>query len=127
MKTAKDPRHIKRIKMMQGLFSLGFAKISEGAEIENYEDIKQVVDVLDKVDTLIREAATSWPLEKINKVDLAILRLATFELISKADIPAKVIVDEAVELGKEYGGESSPSFVNGVLGKIITDLKERSA
>ncbi len=71
-----------------------------------------------KIDGLIAKSAPAWPIEKINKVDLSILRLASFEMIT-SEIPPKVVIDEAVELAKEYGGESSPSFVNGVLGSIV--------
>ena len=58
---------------------------------------------------------------KINKIDLAILRLSVYELISnqKVKVPPKVVVDEAVELAKEFGSDASPGFVNGVLGKLI--------
>ena len=71
------------------------------------------------LDNIIAKAAPSWPLDKLNKVDLAILRLAIYELREKTT-PPKVIIDEAVELAKEFGSENSASFVNGVLGKIYT-------
>ena len=58
---------------------------------------------------------------KINGIDLAILRQAVYELMIEKEIPPKVVVDEAVEIAKEYGSESSPGFINGALGKLITD------
>ena len=70
------------------------------------------------IDQYILKAAPRWPLERINKIDLAILRLAIWELCFQKKEPPKVIIDEAVELAKEFGGENSPSFVNGVLGTI---------
>ena len=70
-----------------------------------------------KLDKQIEEAAPTWPIDKLNKVDLAILRLAVFEL-DEEGVPPKVIIDEAVELAKEFGSENSPGFVNGVLGTI---------
>lgn len=73
------------------------------------------------VDKNIEKAAPEFPVDKINKVDLAILRLAVFELLVEKKQPPRVIIDEAVELAKEYGGETSPSFVNGALGNIIHD------
>ena len=65
----------------------------------------------------IKKAAPTWPIEKLNKIDLAILRLAVFELENQ-QTPPKVVIDEAIELAKEFGAESSASFVNGVLGTI---------
>ncbi len=117
MKTAKDPRHLKRIKIMQELFAIGFSNKTK-PEIDT---TKKVITHLNQIDKLITQAAPAWPIGNINKIDLAILRLATFELTKdKNNIPPKVVVDEAVEIAKEYGSESSPSFVNGVLGKLIS-------
>lgn len=65
------------------------------------------------------EAAPKWPIEKINRIDLAILRLAVWELFYKRKTPPKVAIDEAIELAKEFGAENSPSFINGVLGTIF--------
>ena len=61
-----------------------------------------------------------WPVDKLNKIDLAILRLAIYEL-ENLEVPPKVVIDEAVELAKEFGSENSPSFVNGVLGTIYKE------
>ncbi len=117
MKTAKDPRHLKRIKVMQELFTLEFNPKAK-PEIDT---TKQVIKNFSKINQMITKAAPAWPLGNINKIDLAILQLATFELIKESKtIPPKVVVDEAVEIAKEYGSESSPSFVNGVLGKLIS-------
>ena len=70
---------------------------------------------------MIAKAAPAWPIEKINKIDLSILRLAAYELTLDNQAPPKVVVDEAIELAKKFGSESSPGFVNGVLGKLIID------
>jgi N utilization substance protein B len=118
MKTSKDPRHIERAKTMQELFSLEFGK-ENLAEREFSASSQAVIENIKKIDQLIEEAATSWPVDKINKVDLAVLRLGIYELFYSRKTPTKVVVDEAVELAKEYGSESSGSFVNGVLGKLI--------
>lgn len=115
MKTANDPRHLSRIRVMQDLFAWDFNHETNLVS----ERSKEVVGDLGKIDHLITEAAPQWPLEKINKIDLSILRQAVFELRQDDDVPEKVIIDEAVELGKEYGSESSPSFINGVLGKLM--------
>lgn len=118
MKTSKDPRHINRINIMKALFTWDFNQKQPPEDSQTVE----IVDNLEKVDQLIVNSAPAWPIIKINKIDLAILRLATFELAIEKKAPIKVIVDEAVELAKEFGSNSSPSFVNGALGKLITDL-----
>lgn len=118
MKTSRDPRHINRVKVMQQLFSWDFKK-----ELDKQNpQTSQIIGNLPQIDKLIQTAATSWSIEKINKIDLAILRLAVFELTLNQATPVKVVVDEAVEIAKEYGGDSSPAFVNGALGKLINDL-----
>lgn len=73
------------------------------------------------IDKKIQKSAQEWPLEKIAKIDLAILRLAVSELTEKKE-PPKVVIDEAVELAKEFGNEKSAKFVNGVLGTILKKL-----
>lgn len=114
MKTAKDPRHIKRIHLMQQLFTWAFTpnKIPP-------EGIKELLSHLKAIDKLISQSAPDRPIAQINKIDLAILRLAIFELIIKKDTPPKVVIDEAIELAKKYGSDSSASFVNGALGKLV--------
>jgi transcription antitermination protein NusB len=116
MKTHKDPRHLERIKVMQELFAAGFKK-DQQAELEKTQ---QILSNLADIDKWIGEAAPMWPIEKINRIDLAILRLAVYELMEEKKTPPKVTVDESVELAKEYGSESSPGFINGALGKLIS-------
>lgn len=121
MKTKNDPRHQHRARLMQQLFSWN----ANPSEIT--PDIKTMVDSIDKIDDSIKKSAPLWPIAQINKVDLAILRLATFELTIAPKLsakyteatPPKVVIDEAVELAKEYGNDSSPGFINGVLGKLV--------
>lgn len=114
MKTAKDPRHQKRIKLMQELFTFDFNKKNKPQS-----DIKDIISNLTKIDKLISKSAPNRPINEINRIDLAILRLAVYELNFSKDIPLKVVIDEAIELGKQYGSDSSPSFINGVLGKVV--------
>jgi N utilization substance protein B len=118
MKTSKDPRHIKRAKIMQELFSVEFGKQNQ-PEREYSVSSQAIIENISKIDSLISEAAPTWPVDKINKIDLAVLRLGIYELFYSREAPTKVVVDEAVELAKEYGSESSGSFVNAVLGKLI--------
>ncbi len=70
------------------------------------------------IDDLIQRQAPIWKIEDMSKIDVAILRLAVWELIFEHDTPKKTVIDEAVELAKEFGNEKSPLFINGVLGRI---------
>jgi len=101
---------------MQELFAWDFHQ-----EKKPLSQIEQILDNLPSIDAMIEKAAPAWPINKINKIDLAIVRQATFELTHSSKIPVKVIIDEAVELAKAFGSDSSPGFVNGVLGKLIID------
>ena len=74
-----------------------------------------------ELDEKIRGHLKGWTMERLNKVDVAILRLAIYEILYREDIPYKVSVNEAVELAKVFSEDSSPSFINGVLAEIIND------
>lgn len=115
MKTSRDPRHLKRVKAVQELFAWEFNQQNQGLG----DLAKKVTGKLDIVDRLIAKAAPDRPISQINKIDLAILRLAAYELVVDKQVPYKVIVDEAVELAKHFGSDSSPSLVNGALGCLI--------
>jgi N utilization substance protein B len=73
---------------------------------------------LSEIDRLIERFATNWNFTRISLVDLCILRLATCELLHRCDIPPIVTIDEAIELGKMFSGESSKAFINGVLDRV---------
>lgn len=79
---------------------------------------KGILDHQEEIDNIIRRFAPDWPLEKITTVDRNVLRVGTFELLFNFDIPSKVAINEAIELAKTFGGESSGKFVNGVLGAV---------
>ncbi|MDO8429134.1 MAG: transcription antitermination factor NusB [Candidatus Daviesbacteria bacterium] len=119
MKTSHDPRHLKRSAAMQELFTWQF---NQSVEITNPISGK-VIKKVKSIDKEIKIAAPTWPLDEINPIDLSILRLAIFELIIDTTTPFKVVVDEAIELAKEFGSQTSPSFINGVLGHIISTHK----
>lgn len=116
MKKASDPRHLKRIKIVQELFANSFG--SKAAFASN-KKIDRIQNNLSEINLLIAAAAPQFPIEKIAKIDVAILKLAVFELVIEKKQPPKVIIDEAIELAKEFGGETSPAFINGVLGTIL--------
>ena len=83
--------------------------------------LKKIVDVIDDIDKVIEEASVGWQLNRMNKLDLTVLRLAVYEIQYDEDIPNKGAINEAIELAKKFGGESSPSFVNGILAKIVKE------
>ncbi|MBI2195891.1 MAG: transcription antitermination protein NusB [Candidatus Levybacteria bacterium] len=121
MKTAFDPRHKKREKIVEDLFRMSFHAQKVG------KDARLIIDNKDIIDVYIKKAAPQFPIDKINKADLAILRLAVYELLIEKKQPPKVIIDEAIELSKEYGGETSPAFINGALGNIIKNAHSASS
>lgn len=82
------------------------------------ERFQSIVEKLDEIDRMLSEASSGWKLNRMAKVDLTILRLAVYEMHFDDDIPLKVAINEAVELAKKFGGDDSPSFVNGVLAKL---------
>lgn len=117
MKTKADPRHIVRVKAVKALFEKNFRPESK---VDKASLASKVLTKQKAIDSEIKKNATAWPIEQIAPIDLAILRLAIFEILYKDKRePYKVVIDEAVEIAKEYGNESSASFVNGVLGAII--------
>lgn len=118
MKRADDPRHKRRENAVRELFAYSFNKNASLGVLA-----KLTVKKLKEIDNLIKACATEWPIDKINKVDLAIIRLALAELLTKT-APQKVIIDEAVELAKSYGSQSTPGFVNGVLGTAIDKINK---
>jgi len=85
--------------------------------------IKGVTNNLEKINDLITKYAPEWPLDQITIVDRNVLRIGIYELkFSKGEIPPKVAINEAIELAKTFGGESSGKFINGVLGTIYKDM-----
>lgn len=119
MKSKHDPRHKRRRDAIKELFANSFY------DQQKEELATNVINSIPELDQQITTSAPQWPIDKLNRVDLSILRLATYEILH-SDTPPKVIIDEAVELAKEFGGESSPSFVNGVLGDILKRHEEKN-
>lgn len=78
-----------------------------------------IAEKVDMIDEKINASVTGWKTSRMGKVDLTILRLAVYEIEWDEEVPQGVAINEAVELAKRYGGEESPSFINGVLGKIV--------
>lgn len=132
-------RHLGRIVAMQTLYEYDFrdgtsdkavtlAPILDrnlGEFSSAIDDTAFVHDVVngvlknqDKIDAMIGPAAPEWPVDQIAKIDKIVLRIGVYELMIKRDVPPKVVINEAVELAKSFGGENSSKFVNGVLGTI---------
>lgn len=93
-------------------------------DIEYAEEvIKGTIEELQTIDKLIQGNITGWTKDRIVKVDLAVLRLALYEILFRDDIPDSVAINEAIELAKKYSTDESGSFVNGVLGKIVRESR----
>ncbi len=116
MKNKSDPRHQLRVKTMKQLFEKNF-RVTQLAETS---DAYQIFKNRQKIDKIISKNAPAWPLNQIPSIDLATLRLAIWELkFKEKKEPYKAVIDEAVELAKQFGSHSSPNFVNGVLGSVV--------
>ncbi len=87
-----------------------------------YDVVKGVLNNSVAIDAYITKYATEWPLDQITIIDRNILRIGVYELVLDDDIPAKVAINEAIEIAKAFGSESSGKFVNGVLGAIYKDM-----
>ncbi|MDD4412059.1 MAG: transcription antitermination factor NusB [Patescibacteria group bacterium] len=136
-------RHLSRTIAMQTLFAWDFNdKIIENLDelikenfdqfAPNFDDhgfVKNLVEGIianqPEIDKYIIKYASEWPLEQINTVDRQILRIGIYELAFDQNIPAKVAINEAIEIAKAFGGDSSGKFVNGVLGAIFKELPKK--
>jgi transcription antitermination protein NusB len=129
-----SPRREARVVALQTLFEADSARHDLAAVLERYfeegnfsHEVESyardlVIGVWNsrvKLDNLISESAPNWPLEQMASVDKNILRLAIFEIMIDNRVPVKAAVNEAVELAKTYGSDSSGRFINGVLGTVI--------
>lgn len=145
MSVGKENRGRKRMKrreLREHIFKLIFMKefyapelleeqtqlYLESEELAGYTDeekqaIRQraakVLEQAEEADALINQYAKGWQTRRMAKVDLSLIRLALFEIRHDEEVPDRVAINEAVELAKKYGGNDSPSFINGILGKIV--------
>ncbi|MBZ9572194.1 transcription antitermination factor NusB [Patescibacteria group bacterium] len=137
-------RHLSRSIVMQSLYEWDFSgkkpealkKIVEknikefgpGLEDESFiwQLVNGVVTGLSQLDKIIEKAAPEWPIEQITIIDRNILRIGLYELLysKKTEVPPKVAINEAIELAKSFGGESSRKFVNGVLGTVYREIEK---
>ena len=137
-------RHLQRSVAMQSLFEWDFQgfkdekaddivkrniiEFAPGVEENGFIEalVKGTLNNRKKIDEMIEKCAPEWPISKITAVDRNILRLGIFELIfgNYEEVPPKVAINEAIELAKTFGGESSARFINGVLGTIYREMGE---
>lgn len=116
MKSKKNLRRLRRINLVKKLFSYSFTKDEKNKHA--------IYSKISYIDQKIKDTAPKYPVEKINKIDLAILRLALYELLVEKKEPPKAIINEAIEIAKQYGNEKSPHFINAVLANIYEhDIK----
>lgn len=130
-----DPRHVARALAMQYLFTKLISKqpeidisvLMEELEVEKYdEDLYNKITVgveekIGEIDPEIQRLAPAWPLGQIAPVDLTLLRMGLWEAFIAKLTPPKVVINEMIELGKEFGGENTSSFINGVLGAKLNN------
>jgi len=139
-------RHLSRSIAMQSLYEWDFMSqegksldvvleknIKEfGPGLENTDFIRQIAkgveENIDKIDKIIEKAAPEWPINQINIVDRNVLRIGLYELLyaNKEEVPPKVAINEAIELAKMFGGESSGKFINGVLGTVFKEIENKN-
>jgi transcription antitermination protein NusB len=85
--------------------------------------VRGTADNLAEIDQIVQKASRNWRLERMARVDRNVLRLATYELRFQPEVPAKVVINEAIEVARRYGAAESPAFVNGLLDRISQELK----
>lgn len=141
-------RHLGRIIALQTLYEYEFrcscddknVKLEEVLQrnIDRYSQtlddqefvralVRGIADKESELDKRLQPIAPEWPIDQIARVDRITLRIGLYELTYGADIPPKVVINEAVELGKAFGGDNSSKFVNGVLGTVLREVEETAA
>ncbi|MBU2635429.1 transcription antitermination factor NusB [Patescibacteria group bacterium] len=138
-------RHLSRSIAMQSLYEWDFSgkkpdileKIVEknikefGPGLQDkdfiWQLIKGVVSRISNIDKIIEKAAPEWPIDQITIIDRNVLRIGLYELLygNKEEVPPKVAINEAIELAKSFGGESSGKFINGVLGTVFKEIEKK--
>lgn len=85
--------------------------------------VSGVAEQLERIDRLIEAHSSNWALDRMARVDLALLRLAAFELLCSPDVPANVVINEAIEIGKRFGTKETPAFINGILDQLARQVR----
>lgn len=137
-------RHLGRTIVLQSLFEWDFfngerdmddvlarnlmqfaPKVDDADEVFTRGLAHHIIEHIEALNERIKKYAPDWPVEQITNVDRNVLRIGIYELCYDKTIPPKVAINEAIELAKNFGGEASGKFVNGVLGSIYRDIEER--
>jgi len=138
-------RHLSRSIAMQSLYEWDFSGKKEetlkriveknikeyGPGLEDTSFVWQLIngvkDNINNIDKIIEKAAPEWPIDQITTVDRNVLRMGLYELLhaNKKEVPPKVAINEAIELAKTFGGESSGKFINGVLGTVFKEIENK--
>jgi N utilization substance protein B len=120
--SGRDPKKLKEIA------ERNIKEFGAGLESDEFvwQLINGVVEHLPQLDEIITKSAPQWPIEQITIIDRNVLRLGLLELLfsKREEVPPKVAINEAIELGKTFGGESSGKFINGVLGTVYREIGE---
>ncbi len=137
-------RHVARSIVLQSLYEWDFAGMhpidTKQAVVRNADEfapgiaqqdfmsalLQGIIDKRSEIDSIIEKAAPEWPIDRISMIDRNILRLGLYELLfsDRKEVPAKVAINEAIELAKSFGSDSSSKFVNGVLGAVYKEIGE---
>ncbi|MGO4183035.1 transcription antitermination factor NusB [Paenibacillus sp. FSL A5-0031] len=88
------------------------------------EIVAGVMEHKQAIDGMLQQFLTGWHIDRLSRVDRQVLRLATYEMVFRDDVPPKATINEAIELAKHFGTEESGKFVNGVLGKLLLEIEE---
>lgn len=136
-------RHLARTMAMQAIYQWDFrgqdaaalpaimqfvleefgSGMDDGGYVER--QVRGVIDHMKEIDDVLNRFTPNWSVDTMTAIDRNVLRLGAHELLFDEDIPSKVAINEAIELGKTFGGEASGKFVNGVLGAVYKDRAER--
>jgi N utilization substance protein B len=138
MSTGTPQRHANRMVLVQFLYMMEMnPPLVLAEEVRNFfenqdnpreyyefaeEVLAGILDKLEAIDAKIHDLATNWEFDRIAKTDLAILRLGIFEMLYREDVPPVVVIDEAVELSREFSSDQSNTFINGILDNVMQDV-----
>jgi N utilization substance protein B len=118
----------RRPDQLDGIVKRDLKEFAPGLEDSQFvwRLIKGVIEYSPKIDKIIEKSAPEWPLEQITIIDRNVLRIGLYELLfgDRQEVPPKVAINEAIELAKTFGGESSGKFINGVLGTVYREIGE---
>jgi len=118
----------KKMETLEKIVDKNIKEFGPGLEDDSFvrQLVSGVIKSISQLDQIIEKAAPEWPIDQINIVDRNVLRIGLYEILysKKEEVPPKVAINEAIELAKNFGGESSGKFINGVLGTVFKEITE---